>query len=231
MDLDKRLENVQRKSKRRKLLEGPSAKDEVQMYALFSQGAYLQNPDTRSGLPQSFNLPYTYDPKNSTVNVAVYKRTAHAKNEPDIVVAFRGTSRLTDAFAHGHVLLSKLETSPRYTRMKQVVADLKKANPSQSMVLTGHSIGGGLAGAIGGATKTPSITLNPYKGVTPVDKDTHNSIQYTTNGGGNVDPLTWLTTLHTQPGETIKTINQDKLSTLLPNVSFSHPQHPNTGSH
>lgn len=213
--------------KRRKLTEKDQSdvKKEIERYALFSYGAYTQKPGIRQKLMDDFDVPYKYDDESSTMNFAIYRHTGNKTgDDPDVVMAFRGTSQWQDVIADGYIAVNKVEKSPRFKRMLMAFEDelAKIKQKQQTIVVTGHSLGGSIANAIGAEHKVNAIVFNRGSGVSDLIGDTksHNTIQYTTNGSGEIDPISWLSSIGAAPGEQIVTVGEKDLGNVLPDVSL-----------
>ena len=214
-------------AKRRKLMSNDKAgtREHVEDYALFSQGAYLQSESQRSKLMEDFNTGYVVDHKRSTDDFVIYKIKNPTANEPDFVMAFRGTSKLRDLMADGRIAVDEIENSPRYKNMLRAFDAINEDAKAygQTITLTGHSLGGSLAAAVGAARKVPSVTFNPGSGMSTLTgggEDLHNSLQYTTNGSDQTDPISWLSSLGARPGETVVTVGDTALKKAIPNFSL-----------
>lgn len=236
IDIDTGFAQVRQK-RRRKLLEANNkeekankkaktdeTKTEMTRYALFSKTGYLQSHDMRSKLLRDYDVPYEVDKDLSTPNYTVMRRTSHSSNEPDIVVAYRGTSKIRDMLADGRITVDEIQNSPRYIRVAEDFEKLQKTEKGKTIVVTGHSLGGSLAGAIGAMYHVPSITFNPGSGASVLtkDEDMGNSIQYTTNGSQSkdVDLVSWLSAIKPRKGEEVITVTTSDIKRFLPKISL-----------
>jgi hypothetical protein len=233
MSLEQKLADIQKSNKRKKEQEANKDKrrrlkednqdvqQHMERYALFSQGGYLQGDKSREKLMKDFDVPYEYLSDKSTSNFAVYKYTGDDTTEPGLVVAFRGTSKIRDLAPDLRIAADKVENSPRYRRISPVFKKLKEEFKDTSIVVTGHSLGGSMAAAIGSEYKVSSITFNPGSGRSTLEKqDVGDSLQYTTNGSGKIDPISWLSSVSSRPGEEVVTVGEKDLKSWFPKVSL-----------
>lgn len=111
--------------------------------ATLTASTQAYNPTaTRTDLPGG----YTYLRHMSSPETGVW----YSMDEQRVIVAFRGTKRgkdlETDLTA---IVLNQHHHHPRYIRSYRQVRRVQKAFPQCSVILTGHSLGGHLATAVG----------------------------------------------------------------------------------
>jgi hypothetical protein len=235
--LEDRLADVQRSAKRRKLLakskEGAknkkadesAVKSKMRMYALFSKGAYMRKSDNRQKILDDYKIGYTLDQRESTKDIAIYKKNDGVlSDDPDVVMAFRGTKYFRDVLADKKITMSEIEKSGRFKKSYKLFQKVfnQSVDNDKTMVVTGHSLGGSIAAAIGRLDTIPSITFNPGSGASVLTKDQHmgNSVQYTTNGSDQADPISWLSSVSSRPGEEVVTVGENKLKSIFPKFSL-----------
>ncbi|AHF17992.1 DUF4280 domain-containing protein [Niabella soli] len=94
------------------------------------------------------------DPSVSDYHADLYKK------DGKYVLVFRGTQSLKDAVEDGKQGTGM--SSDYYNKSVQLAKEMKKTGlfTSQNTIITGHSLGGGMAATAGGATGFPTYTYN-----------------------------------------------------------------------
>lgn len=142
---------------KQKLNGFPAKKDVLAnsaLFAVFSAISYTNNGLGMYKLPRGWYRDISKsDP--SGLFIATFKNSV----KKELVIAFRGTEpdKLTD-WAHNLLPIIKPQSRPALKFTKEFIAD----NPGWSVILTGHSLGGGLAIEMSHKLKTVSVVaFNP----------------------------------------------------------------------
>ncbi|MEZ6136603.1 MAG: Mbeg1-like protein [Pirellulaceae bacterium] len=85
----------------------------------------------------------------------VYK--GEFQGQESIVVAYRGTAGMEDFKTD---VAQAFKEHPQFTQAHALAEQIKTNNPNSNLVLTGHSLGGGLASYAGMMTTTPALVFN-----------------------------------------------------------------------
>ena len=114
---------------------------EISRWAAYCEASYAQSPEQRLSIAQKFNQ-CTYLDMYSDSETAVFQTW-----DNHVVVALRGTSEANDIISDIHVLLGTENATPRYHKHYALL--LRLLNGSwNGIYITGHSLGGSLAGAL-----------------------------------------------------------------------------------
>ena len=120
------------------------------------KSSYMSKKDSSNLLSKS---GYQFDSQLSNIQSRVY----HNPKNNKVLVTYRGTKNwLNDVPTDLAILVGGLKSTSRYKDSKKVYENAKKKYNTDSVTITGHSLGGSLANAVGGS-KDDIYTLN--KGV------------------------------------------------------------------
>lgn len=147
----------------------PSEADRVREAARFNSSVYKDE-----GAP-----PGTTRIKDDRSWLTGYSAAAFETSDGRIVVAYRGTDQYRDWVTNVANGLG-FETS-QYDRAKAFAEEIQQAYPGRKIIITGHSLGGGLCATASAATGLPAITFNSAG----VNRDVLDSmgIKYEMEGG------------------------------------------------
>ncbi len=126
-----------------------------------SEGAI---PDV-AGIIDNTPANYTYDTVNSTHQYGVFRR----KNSDDVVIAVRGTKRFfgdalgKDGGGWFEAGTGNMLETPRVLEIKRLYKKLLNNPEVGRVTLTGHSLGGTIAGAIANEMDSEAYVFNPAK--------------------------------------------------------------------
>ena len=129
-------------------------------YAVLSASAYRGSRDDINQIEPSAAWSATPHPRQpSGFEATVYSRPTSDPSRPEIVIAIAGSNEGVDWLANvslfsGGVVPDQLYQAARLTA--RVTAD----NPTASISITGHSLGGGLAALLGVFFDVPAGTFN-----------------------------------------------------------------------
>jgi hypothetical protein len=129
-------------------------------YARLSQDAYETNGVTAAGYRRESTVE-----RNSGFAAAVFVKAQSGSVPKEIVIAYRGTEPTsgrdwaTDIGAN--YMRPGGSVYPRqYAEALELYQSVRAANPEARIILTGHSLGGGLASYVGNQTAQPVVTFN-----------------------------------------------------------------------
>ena len=97
-----------------------------------------------------------------------------------LIISYRGTSNLDDIKTDGSLAIGKLKETDRYNRSKKTYDEAKKKYNKKEATITGHSLGGSLASAIGNDDDFIH-TYNKGRNLSNETKNKKNEKSYKTN--------------------------------------------------
>lgn len=109
--------------------------------------------------PGELNLPSGYEFYRHSVN------TGELRKGNKSWLTFRGTRTAEDVLTD-IMLWEEAETNARFSDARELVYDLKSANPTRDYKVTGHSLGGSIADYIASEFDFNGVVFNPYVRVT-----------------------------------------------------------------
>ncbi len=128
-------------------------------YAQLSSDAY----DTKSVTAKDYTRVSAVE-KDSGFSASVFEKSL-PNGQKEIVIAYRGTEPtsikdwVTDIGAN-YLNPKSAVFSKQYAEAMELYKETRKANPEARIVLTGHSLGGGLASYVSSETGQPAVTFN-----------------------------------------------------------------------
>ncbi|MDP2779275.1 hypothetical protein [Devosia sp.] len=125
----------------------------ISTYAYLTALTYRTGIDA-AGLPSGYTRVSGLEAGNHSL---VYEQYTSGNN---IVIAFRGTDELDDLVSGAGIWFSVPELALQFYEAFEIVKGIVTANPSMNVILTGHSLGGGIAGAIGAIIGLESYGFN-----------------------------------------------------------------------
>jgi hypothetical protein len=119
---------------------------------------------------------YKYDSMLSNHNQQVY----YNPNEKKLILNVAGTHNLRDWATDAYLAAGKLKDTNRFKEAKNIYNQAKQKYQGSNATITGHSLGGSIAGYISGDANDKVVTFN--KGATIGQKMRANETHYRTRG-------------------------------------------------
>tara|TARA_R110000787_G_scaffold69043_1_gene154006 strand:+ start:1841 stop:4996 length:3156 start_codon:yes stop_codon:yes gene_type:complete len=203
-----------------------------QMYAVFSDAAYFKSNAARNRLLDGFDLTRDWDVVDSMSgsDVVVMRNNGTVDDDnPNYVISYRGTSKLQDLAVDVHIAVGRIENTVRFEKASSLVDRLVKTiGPDKTIALTGHSLGGSLAYAVGQKKQLNSVHFNRGSGVLDSVRfgKPYNSIGYTTD----YDMVSAMSRISKNSGEEIRVVGPRDMNPITAhNLSNFMPQEPIDG--
>ena len=129
-------------------------------YARLSRDAYETNGVTADGYRRESTVE-----RNSGFAAAVFVKAQPGSGAKEIVIAYRGTEPTSIRDWTTNVGANFMRPGgsvypKQYAEALELYQSVRAVNPEARIILTGHSLGGGLASYVGNQTGQPAVTFN-----------------------------------------------------------------------
>lgn len=134
---------------------------DCEKHAAFASAAYC-TPDKRQSALHNAGVQsrnWKYDEQQSNNHTAVYHNPYTNQTE----IAFRGTVDRSDLCTDAAIVVGAERLTQRYQESEQITKAAREKYSNSETVVTGHSLGGGIADHVGRQLGLPSKQFNPGK--------------------------------------------------------------------